>query len=249
MKGWRQFLAASDHRVARSARAVRRGYQQFTLPVPVVVVRPMLWVYIGLRGAWYTFRRVFVAEPLFKAACTRYGRRVRTDIFVHWIQGKGQLILGDDVAVDGKCSFTFASRFAESPIFRVGDRSGIGHNCSFTIGKCIAIGADCRIASDVWMFDSPGHPSDPAARMAGHPTAEEEVRPVSIGNNVWIGRRCIIFPGVTIGENSIVVAGSVVMTSVQPNSIVAGNPARRIGTLGAAPPAPETTRRLAIQES
>jgi acetyltransferase-like isoleucine patch superfamily enzyme len=54
------------------------------------------------------------------------------------------------------------------------------------------------------------------------------VQPITIGDNVWIGRNALVFPGVTVGENSIVAAGAVVTSDVPPGSVVAGNPARRI---------------------
>jgi maltose O-acetyltransferase len=57
------------------------------------------------------------------------------------------------------------------------------------------------------------------------------VRPISIGDNVWIGSSSIIFPGVTIGDNSVVAMGAVVMNSVPPNVVVAGNPARQIASV------------------
>src|SRR5689334_3431497 len=179
-----QFLATSDHPAARAVRGVRRGILNFTLPVPQLVVRPMLWAFLGLRGAYYFAKRVLICEPLFKAYCRRYGRRVRTGIYIHWVQGKGDIILGDDVIVDGKSSFTFAARFSARPTLMVGDGTAIGHNCHFTIGKRIAIGRNCRIASDVWMFDSSGHPSDPEARLAGLPPSPEDVRPIAIEDNV-----------------------------------------------------------------
>ena len=81
------------------------------------------------------------------------------------------------------------------------------------------------------MFDSPGHPSDPQARLDNAPAPDAEVKPIVIADNVWIGGRAVIFPGVTIGEGSIVSACAVVTADVPPYSIVAGNPARRIGAL------------------
>jgi acetyltransferase-like isoleucine patch superfamily enzyme len=56
-----------------------------------------------------------------------------------------------------------------------------------------------------------------------------EVEPVFIGKHVWIGFKCAILKGVTIGDNSIIGAGSVVTHSVRSNTIVAGNPAKQIG--------------------
>ena len=55
-----------------------------------------------------------------------------------------------------------------------------------------------------------------------------EYAPVEIGNDVWIGSRVIILPGLKIGEGSIIGAGSVVTKDVMPYSIVAGNPAKLI---------------------
>ena len=74
-------------------------------------------------------------------------------------------------------------------------------------------------------------PVDPEARLKDQAASDAEVRPIAIGDNVWIGGRAVIFPGVTIGEGSIVSACAVVTADVPPYSIVAGNPARRIGAL------------------
>lgn len=57
------------------------------------------------------------------------------------------------------------------------------------------------------------------------------VRPINVGNNVFIGYGCIILPGVTIGDNVVIGAGSVVSKDIQSNSVAAGVPARVIRTL------------------
>jgi acetyltransferase-like isoleucine patch superfamily enzyme len=57
------------------------------------------------------------------------------------------------------------------------------------------------------------------------------VRPITLGDNVWVGRNAMIFPGVTVGEGSVVSAGAVVTSDVPPNTVVAGNPARRIASV------------------
>jgi carbonic anhydrase/acetyltransferase-like protein (isoleucine patch superfamily) len=175
--------------------------------------------------------RVFVCEPLFKGYCTEVGRGVRTGVFIHWVQGNGRIILGDDVVVDGKCSFTFSSRYCDDPSLEIGDHTGIGHGCVFTVGQRIKIGRKCMIAGGTSMFDSNGHPTDPAARLASLPPDPAEVRPIEIGDNVWIGQGSTIFPGVRIGDGSIVAARSVVRSKVRAYTVVAGNPARKIADL------------------
>jgi acetyltransferase-like isoleucine patch superfamily enzyme len=72
------------------------------------------------------------------------------------------------------------------------------------------------------------------------------VKPVRIHDNVWIGRNAIVHPGVTIGEGSIVSAGAVVMSDVPPMSIVAGNPARKIGTLDGSASTPREALGLPV---
>jgi carbonic anhydrase/acetyltransferase-like protein (isoleucine patch superfamily) len=226
----RHILATSDHRAARAVRSVAR-LRFISLPVPRFISRTFLLIFLALRAVYHWWFRVLIAEPLFKGYCRSYGRHLRTDVFIHWVQGRGDLIIGDDVLIDGKCNFTFAARFTPNPTLSIGSGTGIGHGCSFTVGKKITIGRNCRIAADVWMFDSPGHPADPEARLRNLPALDTDVKPIVVADNVWIGGRAVVFPGITIGEGSIVSAGAVVTADVPSYSIVAGNPARRIGAL------------------
>jgi acetyltransferase-like isoleucine patch superfamily enzyme len=226
-----RFMATSKHPMAMFGRKVYWRLRTLSLPAPRPLVKPMLWGFLAMRDVYYSCMRMFVCEPLFKAYCKQYGRGLHTGVFVHWVMGKGDLILGDHVTVDGKCNFLFSSRYKEHPMLEVGNHSYIGHDCSFTVGKRITIGQSCLISVGVIMFDSSGHPTDPADRLVRLPPKPEEVRPIEIGNNVWIGMRAMIHPGVKIGEGSIVSANSVVRTEVLPYTIVAGNPAQKVADL------------------
>jgi acetyltransferase-like isoleucine patch superfamily enzyme len=227
----RHSLSTSDRPVARAVRQTRRAVLRFTLPAASgLVARPAMRIVEALRCVLYFFYRVLVCEPVFRASCHSCGSGVRTDVYIHWIQGRGRLIVGNDVLVDGKCSFTFASRYTPAPTLVIGDHSGIGHGCRFVVGKQIAIGRHCRIAGEVWMFDSSGHPLDAEARRAGHAASSDDVRPITVGDNVWIGARAIIHPGVTVGDHSVISAGAVVMADVPAYAVVAGNPARAVMT-------------------
>ena len=70
------------------------------------------------------------------------------------------------------------------------------------------------------------HPLDPVERISG----SEYGKPVTIGDNVWIGGRAIINPGVTIGDNAVIASGAVVTKDVPNNVVVGGNPAKIIKT-------------------
>jgi acetyltransferase-like isoleucine patch superfamily enzyme len=208
-----------------------RWLQDVSLPLPYFLAKIFLVFYVICRSVIYFFRRVFVSEPLLKGYCKKYGKNVHADIYVHWINGKGDIILGDGVRLDGKSSIKFSSHYCKTPTLEVGNYTHIGHNATLTIGKCISIGKYCRISSDVFIFDYSGHPLDPVARKQGFSSAIEEVRPVTIEDNVWIGRRVIVLPGVTIGKGSVIAAGTVVTKDVPSYCVAAGNPARIVKDL------------------
>ncbi len=227
----RHALATSEHPLARGVRRAARSAWQFSLPVPRLIGVPIVKIAHGVRATYYFLMRVFICEPWLKAHCARYGKNVHTGAFLHWVSGSGEIVLGDTVVLDGKATIIFGARYSKRPTLTIGNNSGIGHMALITVAKAVTIGNYCRIASGVVIFDSPGHPAEPVARREGRPVQEEDIKPVTIQDNVWIGRNAAVFPGVTIGEGSIVAVGAVVTTDVPPYSLVAGNPARKIGTL------------------
>jgi acetyltransferase-like isoleucine patch superfamily enzyme len=225
-KSLRGRLATSDRFAFRILRRGYRALSSLSVPAPHVVTKPLLWLLLAFREGYQFVTRILVCEPLFKAYCKKYGARLRTDCHLHYVQGSGDIVLGDDVWFDGRITITFAARFADRPLLEVGDKTSIGNQTEFRIGKRVSIGQNCNLSGWTILMDSNGHPGDPALRWAGRAPDPEDVRPIMIGDGVWIGLRCIIFPGVRIGTGSIVSAGSIVRTHVPPYSVVAGNPAR-----------------------
>jgi acetyltransferase-like isoleucine patch superfamily enzyme len=234
-----RFLARSDHPVARMVRLCRRSVHQFEVPAPRVVVRPLLAIFLGLRAFWYFFKQKFVCEPILKAYCTSHGRHLQAGVFVPWVEGVGDLQIGDDVSVFGKVSITFAMSYSARPTLTIGNKCVIGHECRFTVGKSITIGDHCMLASGVMIADSNGHPLDPEQRRAGLPAPIDKVRPVVIEDNVWLANGCVILPGARIGEGSVVGANAVVRGPVPPYSLVVGNPAQVVGSLARPDPGAE----------
>ncbi|WP_151208734.1 maltose acetyltransferase domain-containing protein [Paenibacillus yonginensis] len=129
---------------------------------------------------------------------------------------------------------------------RTGQRVGMEPNIRFDYGYNIYVGEnffanfDCTILDvcevhigDNCMF-GPGvhiytatHPIDPYERIKG----PELGKPVKLGDNVWVGGRAVINPGVTIGSNVVIASGAVVTKDVPDNVIVGGNPAKVIRTI------------------
>jgi maltose O-acetyltransferase len=104
---------------------------------------------------------------------------------------------------------------------RIGRGVFLNFNCVLLDVTLIEIGDRTQIGPAVQIYAA-DHPRDPAARRANL----ENGRPVRIGANVWIGGGAIILPGVTIGDDAIIGAGSIVTRDVPPGATVAGNPAR-----------------------
>lgn len=85
----------------------------------------------------------------------------------------------------------------------------------------INIGNDVLIAPNVGLYTA-GHIVDPELRKK--PSALQYALPINIGNNVWIGAQSIVLPGVTVGDNTIIGAGSVVTRDLPANVVAVGNP-------------------------
>ncbi|GAA4190789.1 sugar O-acetyltransferase [Microbacterium oryzae] len=85
----------------------------------------------------------------------------------------------------------------------------------------ITIGDDCQIGPNVQLL-TPTHPIDPQPRR----DKLEAARPITIGDNVWLGGGVIVCPGVTIGSNSVIGAGAVVTKDIPADVVAVGNPAR-----------------------
>lgn len=103
----------------------------------------------------------------------------------------------------------------------VGDGVFMNFGCVFLDVCRIGIGAGTQIGPGVHFYAA-DHPRDPTSRAAGI----EFGRPIIVGKNVWIGGNAVIMPGVTIGDDAIVGAGSVVTRDVQEGATVVGNPAK-----------------------
>ena len=108
----------------------------------------------------------------------------------------------------------------------IGDNVLINYYCVFLDAAPITIGDNCFIGPMTGLY-TVNHPLEPDRRNAGFVYG----RPITLENNVWIGGSTTILSGVTIGENSVIGAGSVVTRDIPPNVIAAGNPARVIRSL------------------
>jgi acetyltransferase-like isoleucine patch superfamily enzyme len=109
---------------------------------------------------------------------------------------------------------------------RVGRNVFVNQNCTFYDLGGLDIADDVMIGPNVSIITT-GHPLEPSQRRAA-----TIGKPIAIERNVWIAAGATIVGGVTVGENSVVAAGSVVTKDVPANTLVGGNPAGVIRSIG-----------------
>ena len=111
----------------------------------------------------------------------------------------------------------------------IGAGTFVNFDCVMLDVAAIRIGAACQLATKVQLLTAT-HPVDPGPRRLGW----ESARPITLGDNVWLGGGAIVCPGVTIGSDTVVGAGSVVTRDLPAGVVAHGNPARVQREIGAA---------------
>jgi acetyltransferase-like isoleucine patch superfamily enzyme len=172
----------------------------------------------NLRKVTSYLKQSFVAQ-MYKGKFSTVGTGLNV-IGKPQIHGKGQIIAGINLELR---AFVFPIEIysAENALIKFGNNVLINQGTTISALNKIEIGDETLIGDQTTIYDSDWHGID------GNPN---KTSPVIIGNHVWVCARVTILKGVEIGDNSIVAAGSVVLKSVEKNSIVGGNPARKIGT-------------------
>jgi acetyltransferase-like isoleucine patch superfamily enzyme len=135
-----------------------------------------------------------------------------------------QLRLGKSVAISPTASFAHATQIS------LGDGCHVGTRCYLWAGRTLAgridvgrhllLGPNVFITAASYRFN------------AGRPVTKQPMKeaPVLIGDDVWIGANAVILPGSTIGDGAIIAAGAVIRSNVPPGAIMAGVPAKQVGT-------------------
>lgn len=126
----------------------------------------------------------------------------------------------------GNGEIMIQARTAEAEVV-IGEENWLNNNSCIIATQHIFIGNGCQIGDLVMILDSDFHEINPERRNLSMGLA----KPVRIGNNVWLGSRVMVLKGVSIGDNSVIAAMSVVTESIPSNCVAAGIPAKIMRTI------------------
>lgn len=133
------------------------------------------------------------------------------------VRNKGTLNIGSGFQVRGQ-RFRVGIAVDRDGTLNIGEHVFLNQGVSIAAKTTVTIGDHTKIADLVTIQDTNYHSVSPDEPVVS--------APITIGRNVWLGRLSIISPGVTIGDNAVVAAGSIVTKDVMPNTVVAGTPAK-----------------------
>ncbi|MDN6640286.1 MAG: sugar O-acetyltransferase [Tetragenococcus sp.] len=151
--------------------------------------------------------------------CAKLNTGVYTD---EEIRQQMMQIIGKELDEEFSLFLPFTTDFGKN--IKIGKNVFINSGCRFQDQGGITLGDQSLIGHNVVMATI-NHDYDPTKRGTMH------LAPIVLKERTWVGSSATILPGVTVGENSVVAAGSVVTKDVEPNTIVGGNPAKFISNL------------------
>ncbi len=206
---------------------VAKRIRSFEMPTIKPVFRFLYYERLFRISLWQNFWRIFYYQPMFRSKCEQVGKNLRIIGGIPQIAGNLKIYLGDNVTLHGVSTFS-ASKVYDSPVLRIGNNVHIGYQVGLAVGNEISIGNSVLMGNRISIFGYDLHPTGPVKRRAGESPSKENIKPVVIKDDVWIGSNVTILKGVVIGDGAIVAAGSVVAEDVPPSVIVAGNPAKAV---------------------
>lgn len=195
-------------------------------------------------GTLRTWLVTMLSSWVFRVRCWLFGFACGKSLEVYgWVLMRGptgSIEIGDSVQLissSWRCSASSLAHpvrlrtFSRDARIVLEDGCGLNGTSITARSKVIRIGRNVLFGPDCMVLDSDFHEPWPPERRKTNPGFENDAG-VSIGENVWVGARSIILKGVTVGNNAVIAAGSVVAHPVPPDALAGGNPARVLKMYG-----------------
>lgn len=213
-------LKKSDKNHYRLLRYAYNILKNINMPLPKTGC-VIAWKIVNIiKKLYYWSYSIIWVTTLYRGFCVRVGKNFKAGTYVPYVEGLGNVYVGDDVRFYGKQDYIFGGIRDDVPEIHIGDGTVIGHNITFDIAGILTIGQKCLISRNVTFQDSRGHSINANERIEKRPAKEKDVYGIIVGNNVWIGTGSYIMPGVQIGNNCVIAAQTIVRGNIPDNSLV-----------------------------
>lgn len=198
------------------------------IPAFKPVFLPIFWLHSFTQKLIHEVLRIAYYTPLFRVRLKKGGDRVFLYDGFPCIEGPVDIEMGQRCRVSGISTITGRSAGEQRSKLVIGNNCSIGWQNNIAVGNEIRLGDNVRLAGKAFLAGYPGHPLNAKDRADGKPDLDSQVRPIILENDVWLGTGTTVLAGVTIGQGTIVSAGSVVTKSLPAWVIAGGNPAKVI---------------------
>ena len=202
-----------------------KSLRKISVPSIKLVHLPLYYIHLTVQKTLNTLYAMIWTVPIFKARCSYCGNGLRLPTGLPEIEGLNLILeVGNDVVLHR--GYLSTSNVLVNPKIKIGNNVHVGRNFVISASQSVEIGDNTLISWDCFISDSDGHSINPTRRAQHQPMELNSIRPVKIGNNVWIGSGCTILKGVSIGDNTIIGANNVITKNVDSNMIVPPTNAR-----------------------
>ncbi len=211
---------------AVAIRSVVRFWRYGQFPCLPWLHRPLWWFHHLLLCVTRNAVQQLYFSPLFKSRLQQAPRSLQLYSGMPQVGGPLKIEVGEDCRISGISSLFGRSAGSVQPLLKVGSNVDIGWQCTIAVGREVVLGDNVRLAGKCYLAGFPGHPESPEDRAKGLPETDDQVGDIILQDNVWLATNVTVLAGVSIGENSIIAAGSVVTRDIPANVVAGGVPAK-----------------------
>lgn len=200
--------------------------QYWHIPCVPPLHRLLYFCHQSIQTSWHAFIQRMYFTPLFLSQILSRPKRLQLYSGMPQLLGRLEIHLGENCRISGIS--TWCGRHSEHHIaqIHIGNNVDIGWQNTLACGTALILEDNVRLAGRVFLAGYPGHPENAQHRAQGLSDTENQIGKIHLKKDAWIGTGATILPRVTIGEGTIVAAGSVVTKSQPDFALVGGNPAR-----------------------
>ncbi len=227
LRGW---VKGRNSPLARLAYDTARQIAGARLPPIRPLHRALYGLYLGTRGVLAQAARVLWWTPLFISRLETDAPGLQLSGGMPQVLGPLRLFVGRGCRISGVSTLIGRSG-TDRPTLTIGDNVDIGWQNQIAVGTSVRICDNVRLAGRCMLAGFPGHPIDAADRALGLADTADQIGPIVLECDVWLATGVTVLANVTIGQGTIVAAGSVVTRDLPPFVLAGGIPARVIRRL------------------